>query len=73
MGYLWSSFVYTKDTHVVPDVANTLLPALGANAALLTTAGFSSGATMAMQLHFIFSADVKGAGLLNGRCFLSRD
>ncbi len=36
MGYLWSSFVYTKNTWVAPSVANEKLPGMAVNAAYVT-------------------------------------
>ena len=45
------------------------LPALCANPATVTVSGFSAGAFMASQMHFIFSDMIKGAGLISGGPF----
>ena len=45
------------------------LPQLHLNPNTVTISGFSAGAFMASQLHFIYSGVIKGAGLVSGGPF----
>ncbi len=52
----------------MPSGANAVdaLPRLGVDRSRITVSGVSSGAFMAVQMHVAHSADIRGAGIVNG-------
>ena len=49
------------------------MPGFGVDPETIVVGGFGNGASMAHQLHIIFSNTIKGAGLISGGAFLSLD
>ena len=48
------------------------LPLLGVDSETIIFAGFGSGATMAHQMHIVYSSTIKGVGLVEGAPYYSK-
>ena len=50
-----------------------ILPGLNVNPAMISAAGYSSGAFNSHQLHMVMSGTIKGSGLIDGSWYSSNN